>query len=60
MQTEKILVPVDTARCYPEVFGRVNALGSRADVTVVLLHVVTLNIAAPENRVYERLAQETH
>jgi nucleotide-binding universal stress UspA family protein len=60
MQTERILVPIDTARCYPEVFGRVNALGSPTDVTVVLLHVLALNIAAPENRVYERLAQEAH
>jgi nucleotide-binding universal stress UspA family protein len=60
MQTAKILVPIDTARCYPEVFGRVNALASSAEVTVVLLHVVTLNIAAPENGVYERLAQEAH
>ena len=60
MQTEKILVPIDTARCYPEVFGRINALGSSADVTVVLLHVLTLNITAPENGVYERLAQKDH
>jgi nucleotide-binding universal stress UspA family protein len=58
MQTERILVPIDTARPYPEVFDRVNALGSSSDMTVILLHVLTLNIAAPENRVYERLAQE--
>ena len=60
MQNERILVPIDTARPYPEVFNRVNALGSSSDITVVLLHVLTLNIAAPENRVYERLAQEAH
>ena len=60
MQTKRILVPVDTSRYYPVVFDRVNALGTSSDVTVVLLHVLTLNIAAPENGVYERLAQEAY
>jgi nucleotide-binding universal stress UspA family protein len=60
MQTETILVPIDLERCHPEVFSRVNVLGSRPGVTVILLHVLNLNIAAPESRVYEELAQEAH
>ena len=34
-----------------------NAFASRPGVTVILLHVLHLNIAASENRVYEELAQ---
>jgi nucleotide-binding universal stress UspA family protein len=51
------LVPIDTTKCRPEVFGRVNAFADRPDVTVILLHVLNLNIVAPENRIYEELAQ---
>jgi nucleotide-binding universal stress UspA family protein len=60
MQTERILVPIDTERCHPEVFSRVNAFGSRPGVTIILLHVLKLNIAAADNGVYEKLAQEAH
>jgi nucleotide-binding universal stress UspA family protein len=60
MQTERILVPIDTERCHPEVFSRVNAFGGRPGVTVILLHVLNLNIAAADNGVYEKLAQEAH
>jgi nucleotide-binding universal stress UspA family protein len=58
MKPERILVPIDTARCHPEVFNRVNAFVGRPGVTVILLHVLHLNIAAPDNRVYEELAWE--
>ena len=51
------MVPIDTTKCRPEVFGRVNAFADRPDVTVILLHVLNLNIVAPENRIYEELAQ---
>jgi len=58
MKPERILVPIDIARCPLEVFARVNAFAARPGVTVILLHVVTLNIAAPDNRVFEELARE--
>ena len=58
MKPEKILVPIDTAKCHPEVFNRVNAFGCHPGVTVILFHVIHLDIAAPDNRVYEELAQE--
>jgi|SRR5208282_262617 len=55
---ERILLPVDVAKCPLEVFELVNGFAKRPEVRVILLHVVNLNIAAPENRVYEELAQE--
>ena len=57
MKPGRILVPIDTTKCRPEVFSRVNAFASRPGVTVILLHVLNLNIVAPENRIYEELAQ---
>jgi nucleotide-binding universal stress UspA family protein len=57
MKPERILVPIDTTKCRPEVFSRVNAFAGRPEVTVILLHVLNLNIMAPENRIYEELAQ---
>ena len=57
MKPERILVPINTARCRPEVLGQVNDLAGRPGVTVILLHVLNLNIIAPENRIYEELAQ---
>jgi nucleotide-binding universal stress UspA family protein len=58
MKSERILLPVDVARCPLEVFELVNGLAKRPEVTIILLHVVSLNILAPENRVYEELGQE--
>jgi nucleotide-binding universal stress UspA family protein len=49
---------VDVARCPLEVFELVNGLAKRPEVTVVLLHVLNLNILTPENRVYEEHGQE--
>jgi hypothetical protein len=40
------------------VFELANSFAKRAEVTVVLLHVVHLNIMAVENRVYEELGRE--
>ena len=60
MNAERILVPIDTRKCHPEVLSHVNALASRPGVTVILLHVLNLNIFAPDNRLYEELAQEAH
>jgi nucleotide-binding universal stress UspA family protein len=58
MKPERILLPVDVTRCPLEVFDLVNGFAKRPEVTVILLHVVNLNILAPENRVYEELGQE--
>jgi nucleotide-binding universal stress UspA family protein len=58
MKPKRILVPIDIARCPLEVFTRVNAFAGRPGVTVILLHVVTLNIAAADNHVFEELGRE--
>ncbi len=58
MKPDRILVPINTVTCRPEVFKRVNAFARRPGVTVILLHVLNLNIVAPDNRLYEELAQE--
>ena len=58
MKEQKLLLPIDVTKCPLEVFEVVNGLARRAETTVVLLHVVTLNILAPENRVYEELHAE--
>jgi universal stress protein A len=60
MSLDRILVPVDVAKWPVEVFSVANAFAKQPGVTVTLLHVVTLNIAAPEKRVYEQLAREAH
>lgn len=55
-----MLVPIDTANCHPEVFSRVNAFAGQPGATVILLHVLRLNIAAPDNHLYEELCQEAY
>jgi len=58
MKLERILLPLDIRKCSLEVFSVVNGLAKQQGVTVTLLHVVTLNIAAPEKGVYEALGQD--
>jgi len=58
MKPERILLPVDVARCPIEALQLANSLATRPEVTVILLHVVNLNIVAPENRVYQELGLE--
>ena len=58
MDSRKLLLPIDVNKCRPAVFGVVNHFARRSQVTAILLHVVTLNLSAAENRVYEGLAQE--
>ena len=58
MTPKRILLPIDLTRCPLEVFEVVNGMAARADTTVILLYVVSLNILAPENRVYEELYGE--
>lgn len=60
MKPERILLPIDIAKCPLEVFAVANGFAGRPEVTVILLHVVNLNIVAPENRVYEELGREVY
>jgi nucleotide-binding universal stress UspA family protein len=58
MKPERILLPIDVTRCPVDVFDVVNGFAHRPEVTVILLHVVSLNIVSPESRVYEELSRE--
>ena len=58
MRPETILLPLDIRRCPLEVFSEVNGQAKYPGASVTLLHVVTLNIAAPERRVYEELERD--
>jgi nucleotide-binding universal stress UspA family protein len=60
MKLELILLPLDIRRCPIEAFATVNGLANDSGSSVILLHVVTLNIAAPEKGVYEQLGREAH
>jgi nucleotide-binding universal stress UspA family protein len=60
MKPERILLPVDLAKCPLEAFELVNGFAKPPEVAVILLHVLNLNIMAPENRVYEELAREAY
>lgn len=60
MKPERILLPIDTAKCPLEVFAVANGFTGRPEVKVILLHVVNLNIVAPENRVYEELGRDVY
>lgn len=55
---EKILVPIDVARCSPEIFELIDGLARPPRVTIIMLHVVHLNIIAPTNHVFQELAAE--
>ena len=56
MSPERILLPLDIRKCPLEVISEVNGLAIYPGATVILLHVVTLNIAVPEKRVYKELS----
>jgi nucleotide-binding universal stress UspA family protein len=58
MKPERILLPLDIRECPLDVFTLVEGFSKRAEVTLILLHVVHLNIAAPDNRLYEELTLE--
>lgn len=58
MKPERILLPVDIRRCPLEVFSLVDGFSRRPEATLILLHVVELNIVAPDNRVDQELASE--
>jgi nucleotide-binding universal stress UspA family protein len=54
------LLPIEIANCPFEVLEAVGGFAGRPDLTVILLHVVNLNIASPENRIYDELCREAH
>jgi len=58
MDSRSLLLPIDVYKCRPTVFEVVNRFARRSQVTATLLHVVTLNVATAENRIYEELLQE--
>jgi nucleotide-binding universal stress UspA family protein len=58
MKIEKILLPIDIRNCPLDIFPVIDRLASRPGVTLTILHVVTLNILAPESRIYDDLAAE--
>ena len=58
MNAERILLPIDVTRCPLEVFDLVSGFARRPEVTVILLHTVSLNIQGAPNRVYEELVEE--
>jgi nucleotide-binding universal stress UspA family protein len=60
MNPERILLPLDIRKWPVEVFSVVNGLANHPGVTVILLHVVTLNITAPEKSVHEALGRDAH
>jgi nucleotide-binding universal stress UspA family protein len=60
MKPEKILLPLDIAKCPLEVFPLVNSVADRCQLSIILLHVINLKIVLPESRPYEELACETH
>jgi len=60
MERQKILLPVDIARCPLGIFDVINRFARSSPMTVILLHVVTLNIIGAENRIYEELGRDAH
>jgi nucleotide-binding universal stress UspA family protein len=58
MKPERILLPLDIRECPLEIFSLVERFARRPEVTLTLLHVVHLNILAPDSRVYEELVLE--
>jgi len=58
MNPERILLPIDLRRCPVDVFPLADRLAARPGVRLTLLHVITLNILAPESRIFDELAAE--
>jgi nucleotide-binding universal stress UspA family protein len=52
---ETILLPLDVHKCPLEVFSYINQFGEFR-TTVVLLHVLHLNVVPPDGRVFDELA----
>jgi len=60
MNPQKILLPIDLRNCPVDAFPLVNRIANGSGANVTLLHVITLNILAPERRIYDELASEAH
>ena len=58
MGPQRILLPINVAKCPPGVFELVNQVAEKSHATVTLLRVITLNVTAVENRVYDELSRE--
>jgi nucleotide-binding universal stress UspA family protein len=58
MKPERVLLPIDVARCPLEVFELINGFARRPEVTVILLYVVNLNIQVPNDPLYEGLCEK--
>jgi nucleotide-binding universal stress UspA family protein len=58
MTSQRILLPLDIRKWPVEVFSVVNNLAKDPGVAVTLLHVVMLNLSAPEKRVYEAVGRD--
>jgi len=57
-EDERILAPIDIRKCPLEVFPVLNSFAHRPKVTLILLHVVALNILLPESHIYDELIDE--
>jgi len=58
MKRERVLLPLDIRKCPLEIFPLVEGIARRPEVTVILLHVMHLNIVAPDNRLYREVELE--
>ncbi len=58
MSPRTVLIPIDLASCPLEIFPFINSLAGGTNARVTLLHVSKVNVASPENRLYNELAQE--
>jgi len=47
-----VLLPLGMGECPLDILAFVTGLAARQELTVLLLHVINLNIHAPEGRVY--------
>lgn len=57
---ERVLVPLDHEECSLEVFSYINQLAKSQSITVILLHVVNLNILLPERRILDELSHAAY
>ena len=58
MKPEKIVFPIDLAKCALEALALFNSLAQRPDATITLLHVVNLNLLSPDRRLYDEVCRE--
>ncbi len=58
MNNDRILVPIDLAKCPVEAFALINAMPDHTNVSVILLHVVNPSAVSPDGRVYDGLCHD--